>query len=184
MIRFDYKYLWLIVISLILTTQVYADSFICINSTLSQHDILWTNNTDGSVLVNASSPTPCSFGCKTETGQCNPSPYDIGIGSIGILFSILTLGTIFYIMSLRTDDEIFKVFFHFASLFFFLATLLIDITFIYNLNIASSMGYVEELLWFIAITLVITILNLTILLINDLVLALWGKPLFGKRKKK
>jgi len=144
-----------------------------------------TTVTVGSSSIPVSYPTNCflSGGCNSATGQCFPSPYDVSLGSIGILFSILILGIIFYIMSLRVDDELYKIFFHFAALFFFLATLLIDVSFVNNLNITSSMGYVSDLLWIIIIALILAIFALFLLLLNDAIGALSGKPLFGKRKK-
>ena len=178
------KKLVLIFVFLILFSKIgLADYYTCLNDTISKWNSTITVNGNVINIDNSPSYETCQFGCNSATGRCNPSPYDVSIGSLGILFSILGLGLIFYIMSSRTEDEIYKIFFHFAALLFFLATLLIDVSFIDNLNIASTMGYVADLLWIILAALTMAIFALFMLLINDAIFALSGKPLFGKRKK-
>lgn len=169
------------IIFLLFSTNALAD-YNCLNSTFSQFS---TTLTVGSSSVPLSYPKNCTLsgGCNPATGECYPSSHEVSGGSLGILFSILGLGVMFYLISLKTDDEIYKIFFHFAALLFFLAVLLIDISFIDNLNIASSMGYVADLLWIILVALILAIFALFILLLNDAILGLSGKPLFGKRKK-
>jgi uncharacterized membrane protein YccF (DUF307 family) len=107
--------------------------------------------------------------------MCNPSPYDVSGGSIAILFSILVLGVVFFIMSMRVEDEAYKIFYTITSLLFFLGTLMIDVSFVYNLNISSSMGYVQDMLWIILAALILAIGYIFLNLLNDLIGIISGK---------
>src|SRR3989304_10010265 len=44
---------------------------------------------------------PCPFGCRNETGKCMPSPYDISIMDVGLLFGLIIFALIFFYLSFK-----------------------------------------------------------------------------------
>jgi len=109
----------------------------------------------------------CKFECNSQTGRCNPSPYDIGIMDIAIMYGIFAIAVLFFILSWKTETDAFKIYYFFAGLLFLLATLLIMINYINLLNKATSLGFVEDMLWWVLIAYTFSIAILFVLMFAD-----------------
>jgi len=137
----------------------------CLNDTHSQYS---TTITVGSSNVPVSFPKRCPFNCKNETGECNPSPYEINMMDLGILFGVITITIILFILSFKVEQEGFKIFYFLVGLVFLLAVLLIIINYISIMNKETSLGFIANMLWYILVALAFTVVVIFIYILKDL----------------
>jgi hypothetical protein len=162
-----YKIVPFILIFLALFSSVGLADWNCLNNTFSQYS---TTLTVGSSSVPLSYPKNCTLsgGCNPTTGICYPSPYDISIMDLGILFGVITITIILFVLSFKVEQEGFKIFYFLVGLVFLLAVLLIIINYISIMNKESSLGFIADMLWYILVALVFTVVVIFILILKDL----------------
>jgi len=164
-------------ISFALLSTISLADYSCMNSTTSQFST--TITVSGSNIPISYNDT-CKFGCQTETGKCNPSPYDIGIMDIGVMYGLFAIGVLFFILSWKTENDAYRVYFFFAGLLFLLANMLAMITYINVMNKATSLGYVEDMLWWVLVIYAFSIVILFVLMFVDFWKLLGEKKVFEK----
>lgn len=166
----------LLLATLLFPSISFAD-FSCVNNTHMQFSTTINVN---SQAVAVDYIERCPFNCKNETGQCNPSPYEIGIMDIGIMYGIFAISVLFFVLSWKTGTDAYRIYYFFAGLIFLLATLLMMITYIDLMNKSASIGYVEDMLWWILVVYIFSIVILFIMMFVDLWKLLSEKKVFER----
>lgn len=173
-----------------LSTNVLAESYTCMNDSISQYST--TIIVSGSSIPISYNDT-CSFGCQVESGKCKPSPYEINQMDVGLLFGMIVFAIIMFYISFKlgsgegsSEEDLlkvhaFKIFFFMAGLIFLMASQLIMINYVSMINKTSSMGFIEDMLWFILAIIVISFVVLFLLVIKDAMNLIAQKKLFKIR---
>jgi len=138
--------------------------YTCSNSTTSHFTT--TINVNGN-LVPVSYDETCNFNCKTESGKCNPSPYDINFVDVSVMFIVFAIGLAFFYIHGKVGNEGFKLLYFMVGLMFLFASLLLAIILIQQSNKSLTFGAVETLIYFFEIIIGFSILVLFIFILVD-----------------
>jgi len=158
------KIIALLVLLMAISSVAYAQEYVCSDADTS---------TFSTIIIVGSDSIPirynetCNFGCKSETGRCNPSPYDIGLVDVGIMFILLCIGLTFFYVSFRTDQAVYKLMYFLIALMFVFASMLTAIITMQQANKSAVLGSVEVMIWFFAIIIGITTLLLFLMILKD-----------------
>jgi uncharacterized membrane protein YhdT len=167
-------------VSLAMLSSIGLADWNCINNSFTQYS---TTLTVGSSSTPLSFPKNCTLsgGCNPATGECYPSPYGISIMDVGLLFGIIVFALLFFYLSFKLGTtegagesdllkvQAFKTFFFMVGLIFLLASQLIMINYVSLINKGSSMGFIEDMLWFILAIIAISVVILFIMILKDVV---------------
>lgn len=159
------KLLLSFLISLVMFSSIgYANNYTCIDSDTSHFETTITVESDA---IPISYNETCNFGCKDETGRCEPSPYEMGLIDVSVLFAILVMGIVFIYLHGKVGQEAFSLLFFLVGLMFIFASLILSIILIQESNKSVVLGSVETLVFFFEIVIGVAILLLFIFILVD-----------------
>jgi len=147
-----------------LFSSVGLASYSCLNETTSQFTT--TITVSGSSIPIAYNET-CKFNCKAETGECNPSPYDMNFVDVSVMFIVFAIGLAFFYIHGKVGNEAFRLMYFLIGLMFLFASLLLAIILIQQSNKSITFGAVETLIFFFEIIIGFSILVLFIFILVD-----------------
>jgi len=159
------KQIGLVVLVLLLVSSVaYAQEYACVDAVTSTFTTII--NVDGNSIPISYNET-CNFDCKTETGRCNPSPFDVGLVDIGIMIFLLLVAVVLFYVSFKTDQTVYKLLYFLMGLIFVMGSLLTTITLIQASGKSHVLGAVETIVWPVLILMFVTTLILFIMILKD-----------------
>ncbi len=148
----------------LVSSIVYAQSYSCIDTDTSQFSTI-LNVDDDSITITYNET--CKFSCNTETGKCEPSPYEMGLIDVSVLFAVLGIAFVMFFIHGKVEQEAFKLLFFMVGLMFVFATLLLAIILIQQSNKTIVLGAVETLVFYFEVVLGLAILLLFIFILVD-----------------
>lgn len=166
------KTLVAILVLLLVSSVGYAQEYSCADSDTSTFST--TIIVDGNSIPIEYNET-CNFDCKTETGRCNPSPYDVGLVDIGIMIFLLLVAVVLFYVSFKTDQTVYKLLYFLIGLIFVMGSLLTAITLIQTSGKSPVLGAVETIVWPVLILMFVTTLMLFLMILKDATDLLKGK---------
>lgn len=167
-----------------------ANNYTCMDATTSFFSTLIT--VSGSSIPISYNET-CKFGCQSESGKCKASPYDINIMDVGLLFGMIVFALLFFYLSFKLGTsegagesdllkvQAFKTYFFLTGLFFLLASQLIMVNYVSLINKGSSMGFIQDMLWFILAITGISFVIIFVMILKDVINLMIQKKMFAIR---
>ena len=154
----------LLVLLIAVSSVAYAQEYTCADTVTSTFTT--TIIVDGNSIPIEYDET-CNFGCKTETGRCNPNPYDIGFVDVGIMIFLLLVAVVLFYVSFKTDQTVYKLLYFLMGLIFVVASLLTVVTLVQASGKSGVLGAVEFVVWPMLVIMFVTTLILFLMILKD-----------------
>jgi len=155
--------LFALVLIAVFSTVSFAD-YNCTNSTTS-HFSTTININGNSIPVNYDET--CKYSCKTETGLCNPTPFENWWIDVSVMFIVFAIGIAFFYIHGKVGNDAFRLLFFMLGIMFIFASLLLAIILIQQTNKSLTLGAVETLIYMFEIIIGFSMLVLFIFIIVD-----------------